>query len=561
MSRDRDEELADDLRYKGNDMAPMETVRRARHAFEERRWKDSRRLFEVADRETALEPEDLERLGTAAYLLGQDEDSEAVRERAHHAYLQRGDHEGAARSAGWLAYGLLQRGARAPASGWFARAERLLDEAQLDSVVRGYLLLPTAIQRIVQGDPAAGHAIFDQAADIARRFGDRDLLFSACHGRGRALIYLGRIAEGVALLDEAMVAVVAGEVSPVWAGDIYCSVLEGCQEIFDLRRAYEWTMSLVRWCASQPDLVRYRGECLLYRSEVMQWRGHWNEAAQDAQAACARLAPRPLAGAAFYRLAEIHRLRGEFDQAETTYARANEHGRKPQPGLSLLRLGQGNIEVAAASIRNVLDEARTRPARAIALAAAVEILLAASDFEHARGAAAELSDIADALGSPLVAATAAHALGAVLLADGDVAGAATRLRQAAEIWRDLEMPFEEANTCVLMATVCQRRGDEDGRRLELDCARTLFTRLHAETCLARIAAQNDRGAPQSVGPLSDREAQVLRLLAAGKTNRAIAEDLFISEKTVARHVSNIFGKLGVSTRTEAAAWAYQRNVT
>jgi DNA-binding CsgD family transcriptional regulator len=541
-------------------MKAVETLRRARKSFDEKVWADSYRLFEVADRERTLEPEDLERFATAAYLMGRDVESEALRERAHLTYCERGDHEGAARSAGWLALGLLHRGSTAAASGWFARAERLLNEAQLDSVVRGYLLIPTAIQRVVQGDPAAGHAIFSQAADIARRFSDRDLMSSACHGRGRALIRLGRISEGVALLDEAMVAVVAGEVSPAFAGDVYCSVLEGCQEIFDLRRAYEWTTSLARWCAAQPDLVRYRGECLLYRAEVMQLRGQWDEAVQDAQTACGLLVSRPMAGAAFYRLGEIHRLRGESDQAEAVYTRANERGRTPQPGLSLLRLGQGQIDAAAASIRSVLADTRARPARARALAAAVEILLAAGDLEQARAAAAELSEIADAVGAPLASATAAHATGAVLLAEGDVASAAASLRLASDIWRDLEMPYEGAHTCLLMATVCERRGDEEGRRLELDCARTLFTRLNAEAGLARIAELADRAPRQSVGPLSDREAQVLRLLAAGRTNRAIAGELFISEKTVARHVSNIFDKLGVSSRTEAAAWAYQRNL-
>jgi DNA-binding CsgD family transcriptional regulator len=542
-------------------MANADALRRARKSFEEMMWADSYRWFEVAQRETVLEPEDLERFATAAYLMGLDAQSEAFRERAHHIYVKRGDPEGAARAAGWLAFGLLQRGATAPASGWFARAERVLDEAHLDSAVRGYLLIPSAIQRIVQDDPAAGHAIFDQIADIARRFSDRDLLSSACQGRGRALIRLGRISEGVALLDEAMVAVIASEISPILAGDIYCSVLEGCQEIFDLRRAYEWTTSLARWCGTQPDLVRYRGHCLLYRAEVLQSRGHWNEAIQDAQSACELLLSRPAAGGAFYRLGEIHRLRGEFDEAEAAYTRANEHGRKPQPGLSLLRLEQGDVEAAAASIPTVLADTRARPARARALAAAVEILLAAGDPEGGRAAAAELSEIADRLGAPLLLATAAHATGAVLLAEGDVASAAASLRLASDIWRDLEMPYEEAHTCLMMATVCERRGDQDDRRLELDRARTLFTRLNAEKCLARLAEQIDRRAPQSAGPLSDREAQVLRLLAAGKTNRSIAEALFISDKTVARHVSNIFDKLGVSTRTEAAAWAYQHERT
>jgi DNA-binding CsgD family transcriptional regulator/tetratricopeptide (TPR) repeat protein len=449
----------------------------------------------------------------------------------------------------------------AQGSGWFARAERLLDEAHLDSVVRGYMLIPSAIHHIDRGDPAGGDAIFNQVADIARRFSDPDLMSCACHGRGRALIRLGKIAEGVARLDEAMVAVVSGEVSPIIAGDVYCSVLEGCREIFDVRRAYEWTTSLARWCAAQPGLVRYRGECLLYRAEVMQFRGQWDAAAEDARAACDLLLSRPAAGGAFYRLGEIHRLRGETDKAEAAYARANEHGRKPQPGLSQLRLGQGHTDGAAASIRSVLADTRERFARATALAAAVDILLAAGDLPQARGAAAELSETAGELGTPFVSATAALATGAVLLAEGADARAAASLRQASDIWRDLEMPYEEAHTCLLLATVCERRGDEDGRRLELECARTLFKRLNSDAGLARVAELADRNARQTAGPLSERETQVLRLLSAGKTNRVIADELFISEKTVARHVSNIFDKLGVSTRTEAAAWAYQRDLT
>jgi tetratricopeptide (TPR) repeat protein len=340
-------------------MADVAALARGRELFQRKAWGEAYRLLEAADREAPLEPEDLERLATAAYLMGRDDESEGFRARAHQIFLARGDCEGAARSASLLAFGLLQRGARAPASGWFARAERILDEAQLDCVVRRFLLIPSAIQHIVQGDPSAGHAAFTQAAAIANRLGDRDLASLACNGRGRALICLGRIAEGVALLDEAMVAVIAGDVTPILVGDIYCSVLEACQETFDLRRASEWTVSLAQWCAAQPDLVRYRGECLLYRAEVMEWLGKWDDAAQDAHAACELLMTRPAAGAAFYRLGEIHRLRGEFAKAETVYTRANERGRKPQPGLSLLRLAQGQIDAAAASIRGVLLDTRT----------------------------------------------------------------------------------------------------------------------------------------------------------------------------------------------------------
>jgi DNA-binding CsgD family transcriptional regulator len=541
-------------------MTDARALARGRELFQHKEWAESYRLLEAADRDGPLDPEDLERLATAAYLIGRDAESEALRARAHQIYLDRGDNEGAARSASWLAFGLLQRGAIAPASGWFARAERILDEAHLDCVVRGYLLIPFAIQRVVHGDPAAGHAAFTQAAEIARRFGDRDLASLACTGRGRALIRLGQLAEGVALLDEAMVAVIAGEVMPVLAGDIYCIVLEACQETFDLRRAYEWTMSLAGWCASQADLVRYRGECLVYRAEVMQLRGKWDAAAQDAQDACDVLVSRPAAGAAFYRVGEIHRLRGEFAKAQAAYARANEFGRKPQPGLSLLRLAEGQIDAAATSIRGVLLDTRARAARATMLAAAVDILLAAGDLENARTAAAELAEIAGTIGAPRLRAASAHATGAVRLAEGEVTGASTSLREAWDIWRDLEMPYEQAQTSLLLASVCERRGDQDGRRLELDVARTLFKQLNAEACLARLAARFERPIRQSAGSLSERESQVLRLLAAGKTNREIAETLFISEKTVARHLSNIFDKLGVSSRTGATAWAYQHNL-
>ena len=541
-------------------MTDLATLRRGRKSFEQRAWAESYRLLQAADRDAPLDAEDLERLAIAAHLVGRDDECETVTARAHQAFLDRGDREGAARAAFWLGFSLMERGAIAPASGWFARAGRLLDEGQLDCVVRGYLLIPVAIKCIVQGDPSAAHATFSQAAEIARRFADRDLASVACHGRGRALIRLGRIAEGVALLDEAMASVIAGEVTPLVAGDVYCSVLEGCRETFDLRRAYEWTASLAQWCATQPDLVRYRGECLLYRAEVLQLRGQWNEAARDAQGACELLISRAAAGAAFYRCGEIHRLRGEFTKAEEAYTRAHERGRKPQPGLSLLRLAQGQIDAAAASIRSALLDTQEQISRARMLPAAVEILLAADDLAAARAASAELSEIALAFGAPLLAAASAHAAGAVLLADGDIEAASTSLRQACETWRELEMPYEEAQTCLLLAAVCEQRGDQDGRRLELEAARRRFKQLDAAPWLARIAEQSERASHQRIGSLSEREAQVLRLLAAGKTNRAIADELFISEKTVARHVSNIFDKLGVSSRTGATAWAFQHNL-
>ena len=539
----------------------VSAVQEGREAFERRAWAESYRLLHAADRDAPLDAEDLERLAIAAYLVGRDDDCETFTARAHERFLEGGNYEGAARTAFWLGFALMGRSAIAPASGWFARAGRLLDEQYLDCVVRGYLLIPVAIRSIVEGNPAAGLDTFSQAAEIARRFSDRDLASVACHGRGRALIRLGRVAEGLAFLDEAMASVIAGEVTPLVAGDVYCSVLEGCQETFDLRRAYEWTASLAQWCAAQTDLVRYRGECLLYRAEVMQLRGRWNDAVSDAQGACNLLITRPMAGSAFYRRGEIHRLRGEFAKAEEDYTRAHERGRKPQPGLSLLRLAQGRIDSAGASIRSVLLDTHGRISRAKMLPAAVEILLAADDIDAARAASAELSEIALDFGAPLLAAASAHAAGAVRLEEGDIEGAATSLRQACETWRALEMPYEEAQTCLLLAAICEKRGDQDGRSLEIETARRISTQLKAIPLLMRIAEPSGRTSHQRIGRLSEREAQVLRLLAAGKTNRTIADELFISEKTVARHVSNIFDKLGVSSRSGATAWAFQHHLT
>jgi ATP/maltotriose-dependent transcriptional regulator MalT len=256
----------------------------------------------------------------------------------------------------------------------------------------------------------------------------------------------------------------------------------------------------------------------------------------------------------------MHRLRGAFGEAEAAYTRANERGRKPHPGLPLLRLAQGQTEAAAASIRAALADTTARASRARLLPAAVDILLSVGDREQARSAAAELSEIAAAVGAPILAAASAHARAAVVLVDGDIDGAASALQHAWELWRELEMPYEEAQTRVLIAAVCKARGDTDGRQLELETARRLFAQLQAEPSLARFAdaADSDRDLP--AGPLSDREMQVLRLIASGKTNRHIAEALFISEKTVARHVSNIFDKLGVSSRAGATAWAYQQHL-
>lgn len=397
----------------------------------------------------------------------------------------------------------------------------------------------------------------------ADRFRDTDLVAMACHGRGRALIRLGKTAEGVALLDEAMVAVTADEVSPLVAGDIYCSVIEACDEIFDVRRAQEWTSALTHWCASQPDLVPYRGQCLIRRAELMQLHGAWPAAMDEAERACERLSE-PLGqaaiGAAFYQRAELLRLRGEFAKAEDAYRQANQHGRRPQPGLSQLRLAQGEVDAAAAAIRRVVEDAKDRRIRSKVLAAYVEIMGAAHDVPAARAAADELSEIAAVLDSVFLRAASAHASGAVLLAEGDARAALDILQQAGTIWHALDAPYEGARTRVLMALASRQLGDDDSADLELEAARQAFKQLGAAPDLARTQDLAQRKAPEASGGLSAREVQVLRLLATGKTNRAIADELFISEKTVARHVSNIFTKLGLSSRAAATAYAFKHHL-
>jgi ATP/maltotriose-dependent transcriptional regulator MalT len=542
-------------------MAVADREERARGSFERRLWGDAFTDLSAAHREGELRAEDLERLAVCAYMVGRDDQCEEAWIAAHHAWLRRGEAERASRCAFWQALGLFFRGDMAPAMGWVARGERLLEDSRVDCVEQAWLRILKALPLLFEGDAERVYPSFLEAAEIAERFRDSDATMFARLGRGYALILQGQVDEGTRLLDEVMVAVTADEVAPILAGIAYCQVIDLCQAVFDLRRAREWTEALTRWCDSQPDLVPFRGNCLVHRCEIFQLQGAWTDALDSARRACEWLAGPPAwdtLGSAYYQLAEIERLRGEFAQAQESYRKASLAGRDPEPGMSLLRLAQGRIDLALPAIRRARDEAHDPIARSRLLPACVEVMLEAGDVGGARAAADELAGFAERFDAPYLNALAAHASGAVLLAEGDPQAALTTLRTAQRSWRDLGAPHHAARVRVLIGVACRELGDAASAELEFEAARGVLVELGAAPDLARLARLARWSGTE--GLLSRRESEVLMLVAAGKTNRAIAAELFISEKTVARHVSNIFSKLGLSSRSEATAYAFKHGL-
>ena len=336
-------------------------------------------------------------------------------------------------------------------------------------------------------------------------------------------------------------------------------MIAGCQKVYALSRAREWTSALAQWCDGQPELVAFTDTCRVHRSQVMQLHGAWDEAIDEARRACERgrqASNRP--AAALYQQAEVQRLRGDFAAAERDYRAASRAGLEPQPGLALLRLAQRRSDTAMVAIRRVLSGTSDLLDRTRYLPACIEIMLDVGDIAAAREACVELESMTQKFATEALVAMAAQARGKIDLAGGQPAAALGSLRRACALWQQIQVPYEAARVRVSMGLACRELGDEECARLELDAARSAFEQLGAAPDIARVESLL-RGTAPAHG-LSRRELQVLRLVAAGKTNKAIATELFLSVKTVDRHLSNIYTKLDLSSRSAATAWAYEHKL-
>jgi DNA-binding CsgD family transcriptional regulator len=545
-------------------MAVDDELERGRKAYASRAWADAYEALARVDLADPLGPGDLELLARAAYMIGRDEDYVSGLERAHHGYLAAKDAPSAARCAFWIGHNLIFRGETSPALGWFGRAERLLEREVRDCPERGYVLVAALLQHIMSGDPVSAYATASEIADIGERFADPDLVALGLMEQGHALVRQGETAEGVRLIDETMVAVTTGELSPLVSGIVYCNTIAFCRDAYELRRAREWTAALTRWCDHQPEMVAHKGLCLVHRAEIMQLGGAWHEALDEVARVAEQFTDGVLnqraLGHAAYRRGELRRVRGEFDAAEAAYREAARLGREPQPGLALMWLSVGNTAAAAAAIRRALSET-IRPLERVALLPAyVEIMLHLENIEEARSAYRELEAIAQRQRSEAIAAMSAHARGSVELADGDPGAALLALRHAWQTWDELHAPYEVARTRELLGLACAGVGDEESAALEHEAALAAFRDLGATDDVRRLEARTVEASRTSSYGLTARELEVLRLVAAGRTNREIAAALVISEHTARRHLQNIFRKLDVSSRAAATAHALQHQL-
>ena len=527
-------------------------LREARTAYAERAWQRAYDAFAAAESEAPLDAEDYHRFAVCAHLLARLPDYFAIRERAYQSLLDRGEPLAAAEAALWVGIQKVVRGDVAEGGGWIARASHIVAEDGTDSRAAGFLTVARALEVAMGGDPEEAARITGECVRAARRHGSPEYVALSLHQQGMFLVAAGRTDEGLACMDEAMLCVAAGECSAMVEGIIYCNVIEACWSIYELTRAQQWTAAMTQWAAAQPELCNFTGECKVRRAELKQLNGRWPEALDELEGVTPSELDRWVAGKAAMVRGNLDRMVGRYDSAEEQFRLASRFGEDPQPGLALLRLSRGSVQAAAAMAQRSLAETHQPGRRIQTLAAATEILLAVGEIDAAEAAADELQGIATVNRSPLVVALGQHAKAAVCLTRGAAAEALPLLRDALGTWVRAHTPYDEARTRALLADACRALGDRESAERELDAARAIFEELGALPDLARLTQTDD--------VLSPRELEVLKLLATGATNRAIAEQLVLSERTVDRHVSNIFGKLGVTSRAAATAYAFDRQL-
>lgn len=516
-----------------------------------------------------IEPRDgptTEGLAESTWWLGNMDEAIRLYADAYRQHVDAGDLESAARTAVLLSIHCRLVGESAQSAGWDSRAQRVLEELP-ECAAHGYpLYLGTA--GLTGSDLEAAEASAGRMQDLGRRHDDPNLVALGVYFTGRVRIKQARVAEGLALLDEAMLAALSDDLDTFWTGAIYCGLMDACNELRDLRRASEWTEATRRWSDPLPLASLYPGICRVHRAQVLTSRGSWAEAEQEALSACEDMVGIDVFAVAdaYYEVGEVRRVRGDLAGAEQAYHQAHDHGRDPQPGMALLRLAQGRSEEAAASIAAVLAAGgRSRLDQAALLAAQTEIALARGEVDLAEQASAELARTAHDFDSPGLRADAHRSCGSVMLARGRTMEALSELRMAFNAWNKLDVPYEAARTREQLAAAYRACGDTDAATREEAAAQACFERLG-------VVSAGSRGASGSRGPsgaadtpdlpdgLSAREVEVLRVLATGKSNKEIAEELFLSPKTVARHLSNIFAKTGTSSRAAATAYAYDQGL-
>jgi len=540
-------------------MGVVDDLARARTAFERREWVAAYDALARTD-ESSMLADDFARLSTTAFLLGRKNDCIQAMQRAYKAHLDVGETTSAIRCAFWLAMVLMRSGEVAVGGGWVARSQRLLEGVEGDVVERGYVLTPQMMRHIFAEEYEQAYGLALEITDYGRRFEEPDLLANGLNAQGRMMLYSGRVREGLALLDEAMIGISTGEVSPIFAGEVYCSLIEACQEVSDFDRAAEWTSALTSWIEAQPGLVPFTGQCAVHRGQIMRVRGSFAGAVEEFQLSVQRYleaeTPAP-AGLAMDECGGVLRILGDLPAAERAYERAVAYGHEPQPGLALLWLSRGQTSDALAAIRRLLAEPRDPVHRSQLLPASVEVLLAAGEADQAEAASEELTAVAESFGCPALKAMAHYARGSLLLARGQPSAAVPELRNAQRHWQQLLAPYETARARLLIGRALREVGDDHSASSELTAARRTFHELGAVSAEAEAARMLTTSLPRG---LTEREVEVLRLVATGKSNPEIAATLVLSEKTVARHLSNIFTKLDVSTRTAAAAFAFENRL-